>query len=799
MKRLLTGFICSLFVCFSLAGSVRAQTPAPNPGGYEPPVSCNPSMNEPGSTTVPEPFCPAGGSVFTVPFVAPEGFGDWQFDPGNPQCAIWASAIGDAFAHIKNVCNRTYRDGEYIVQKSNEKHLVYQVTGSAIMFMEDTTWANGERCQDTGNPAMQRPNGIKTINTNVACGGDSLSSGSNTAFNYSPSEHEQNILSPQATQCTNNHAGAISAGNRLVYYGPARCGDWQGNVITTVALPGTAGAGEVMFYCEGKGLCAWYQNIDWSTTSPSQWTAQTDICEGFGITPKGCYVDHYVVNEPMKLSFADRLKLTIQAAIGNALNLHFDIGVLDPQDNFNTDDLSRHARWLDITHKVVSDADHKPLIDNDRINHPSSIQSVICYTDPATGESKRIESKTPIVTDGHPWIAPMEDGVEGLSAYTARTEKPLENGRYRFNDEYLEILGAHPECPERDAGAQPPPMVLPAHGVNTYSGSEGAGSPSVIEVIGFSILNFVGNLLDPILLDADLIPAQACSNCPKLHDYTVEFSDSRLPKEFTEINFAEHGEQTNTFVKPDGNTDTKKTRNEYTREDLSRAICVECSTIPYDIQVQRGITGPDYCGACKADVSTKLGSVDYPVGTNTNTPSSLNYTIPFTNTSCTITQAAVDAGIAYYSGASYGSSTRANMTRVQNGESQWEMINRMAQERGTNPLFALTLWLEETAAGAIGSAGMGCAPGINPSGGSWSATEIQVRCLGTVVNADTVKNAANPFLSFMCRYSGETGWQSGSCGEFVNNPNFVRNVRKFYELLTNATPNLPDECRLVSN
>lgn len=829
MKRFLTGFIFSLFFCVFLAEPVRAQTPEPNPGGYEPLQSCMPNINS-GEVTIPPPYCPLGGSVNTVPFVAPDGHGTWEYNSAAPDCAIWASAIGDSGSWINAVCNRTYRDGDYIIQKSQDKHLTYQITGGAIMFLEDTTWANGETCQETGSRAMQRMTNIKFVDTNLTCitddtseaSGVTRSSGSNAAYNYEPPGHEQFTLSP-ATACTNNHAGSIGAGNKLVYYGPGRCGDWSGNIITLANLPGTAGAGEVTFFCEGVGLCAWYQHIDWSTTSPSQWTAATDVCAGFGMTPKGCYVDKYVVNEPMELALIDRLKLSIQESLlGRALNLNFDIGVLDPQDDYNTDDLTPQAHWLRDVFKITSHADVKPRIDEDKISHKSSLQSVICYTDPATNESKRIESKTPIIVGGHPWMAKLEDGVEGLSTYIARTEKPLEDGRYKFNDDFDEILGAHPECPERNSGAQPPVMVLPAVGVNSYTGTGGSSSQSIIEVIGMQITDAILSLFrnSPFLLTADLIPAQHMSNVWREHEQMKEFSHAKLAKEFQDKAVESNGQQTNRFLKPDGREDVKGTRNEFTYEDRINAICVECSVIPYDIQVKRRITGPDYCGACKADLPAlqqpqptltprkppipselsqcstemagKLQTTSPEGGGDGGPPGSLSgFTIAYRDPSCALP---ADSGpkIADLAVRWLAATGATEQFIRKNVEENWMKVQDAAIANNWNPAFVIMLWIEESAAGGAQTWQMGCLWGWDTSGEAVKMSQDADACSEAYCLFSHPVAPPDDLQKFMCSYN------TGVCKTLSPGDSwgFANNIRFAYPLVARDIGNLPAHCQL---
>lgn len=122
---------------------------------------------------------------------------------------------------------------------------------------------------------------------------------------------------------------------------------------------------------------------------------------------------------------------------------------------------------------------------------------------------------------------------------------------------------------------------------------------------------------------------------------------------------------------------------------------------------------------------------------------------------------------------------RAERIRVTN------LVRERAVELGISPHFALTLWVEETGASALGVAGLGCLgfrdgmatpTGEMPFDGSvdnmLAHMDEQIRCLATYVEDFP------DFLDFMCTYSGEVGYPN--CTGFTNNPNFPRNICLFY-------------------
>ncbi len=109
-----------------------------------------------------------------------------------------------------------------------------------------------------------------------------------------------------------------------------------------------------------------------------------------------------------------------------------------------------------------------------------------------------------------------------------------------------------------------------------------------------------------------------------------------------------------------------------------------------------------------------------------------------------------------------------------------------------NPLFALTLWIEETAAsGATAGPGFGCVyrrydAARMPTGGSREAITAQIECLQSYTDP---RNAQTPdFLGFMCRYSGEKRDSNDHCTSFDNNPNFINGVEFWYRFLSQGQP-----------
>ncbi len=70
----------------------------------------------------------------------------------------------------------------------------------------------------------------------------------------------------------------VTSTNKMIFQGKAKCNGQDFNMVAML-ITGGAGTDEVNMYCEGKGLCAFYQKLDFSRTEnqPKNWTGK-DIC-----------------------------------------------------------------------------------------------------------------------------------------------------------------------------------------------------------------------------------------------------------------------------------------------------------------------------------------------------------------------------------------------------------------------------------------------------------------------------------------------------------------------------------------
>jgi len=146
----------------------------------------------------------------------------------------------------------------------------------------------------------------------------------------------------------------------------------------------------------------------------------------------------------------------------------------------------------------------------------------------------------------------------------------------------------------------------------------------------------------------------------------------------------------------------------------------------------------------------------------------LDYTIPFRDTSVRPADNAKE---------------RVAQTWPNAKMAYWEHIIKASVDNGWNPAFVLTLWIEETGGsttvlasnggagvcrGACSLGHLGCAPRQNQT------IDQSLSCLFNNFSQFTNEQ----FAQFMQRYSGEV-----ELGVFINNPNFVKNVKIWYSNL----------------
>lgn len=145
------------------------------------------------------------------------------------------------------------------------------------------------------------------------------------------------------------------------------------------------------------------------------------------------------------------------------------------------------------------------------------------------------------------------------------------------------------------------------------------------------------------------------------------------------------------------------------------------------------------------------------------TTSSLNYIIPFRDFSVLVPD---------------GTKERIkNEFPLAKVNENFDVIVRESKNNKWNPMFVLALWMEESGAQSASSYSdaLGCAPG-QPT----TDINISLKCLFN--NFPISRYSDEKFADFMCVYGGD-GFHTAPCVFNVENPDFPKNIKKFYSLL----------------
>lgn len=211
-----------------------------------------------------------------------------------PRCdgscpVVGSSSVGIGFAHIGNVSNYVeWVTGDVFKQHSNDIHFLYQNSGGLIKFMQDTIWGSANDsffyCADNGARAMYRVYdqsgswGRAILRDTMSCGEVYTSSG------YIKAYEKQDIVETQydapLRECSVPGQSDIMTTNsvQVIFQGTAVCNSLDPIDVLVTANIGGAGAGEVLVYCKGYGLCAWYGGVDFEEYPPTDWDESTDVC-----------------------------------------------------------------------------------------------------------------------------------------------------------------------------------------------------------------------------------------------------------------------------------------------------------------------------------------------------------------------------------------------------------------------------------------------------------------------------------------------------------------------------------------
>lgn len=215
-----------------------------------------------------------------------------------------SSSVTLTNSYIGNVTNEVIDLGNgYIKQKSNDIFFIYRRNADgSVSLLQDTIWGGGPAggfftCDGTSDEAFYRVYngdtgawGNQQYPASASCNApfsnnSKLGTFKKVGSNYNindPATPDSELLVPDSAleACTVSGQTGITVSNssRLIFQGAAVCNGVPFDMIAMQNVSG-AGAGEVNMYCKGKGLCAFYQTMDFSVDAnkPANWVGK-DLC-----------------------------------------------------------------------------------------------------------------------------------------------------------------------------------------------------------------------------------------------------------------------------------------------------------------------------------------------------------------------------------------------------------------------------------------------------------------------------------------------------------------------------------------
>lgn len=183
------------------------------------------------------------------------------------------------------------------------------------------------------------------------------------------------------------------------------------------------------------------------------------------------------------------------------------------------------------------------------------------------------------------------------------------------------------------------------------------------------------------------------------------------------------------------------------------------------------ITEPDgYSGTPK----TSLQIVAYD-----GTP----YSVPYRNPNCEVTENLIQKAYkkmeSYYP--SYFSKTRLLK--------EWKTVQEKAKRYNFNPIFVISLWIEESAAGgATQATQLGCDYRFNKDGTASRMSSSASICDEMLCMFNLRPAHPQNFVSFACQYQFGSRYYNVNTQTCQDKPNFVKTLSFWYEMLSEGQP-----------
>ncbi len=494
-----------------------------------------------------------------------------------------------------------------------------------------------------------------------------------------------------------------------------------------------------------------------------------------------------------------------KTSVSNTYSLPFSTGntqidaflgrLFHPPQQVNIPKMDDYAIWMENSLQALLPQQMKENVVRDTKPRKVSMSYRYCACNSQTGQCTETTSEQPIITDPDPAINSLVTGSVTLNSMYGTGEKTQnDQGKYDYN--YVtELIGPAEKC-----GADSKGDLQDSKTVNTNApGSTGGGLFSTI--LGwFSGGSDKGNVTvtKTESINGDQYARAMCSaggNCTDkdLADLPGAERNKLKPGGVMDTFIPQSVKAKETEGKTESTTTDKNLVYQKTKAVQTKSDQAKCLLYPATLHAKYGLR----CSTKMEEPITPTDCDSYfktpVIDADAKTPGSssggpLGFNIPFRNPSCVFGD---KQAVADYASAWVGGNAQASEAVLK----YFDTIVKYAKEYNWSPAYIMTLWIEETAAGAIGAQEMGCLFRHNLTyENGWKKLEQ---------NSDTCEQLAcvldyphrESFQNFICSYSGES---SIDCSVTAENPCHAVNIYNAYRHLTERA-GLPAGCEVTGS
>jgi|GEM_PF-2089391 len=462
------------------------------------------------------------------------------------------------------------------------------------------------------------------------------------------------------------------------------------------------------------------------------------------------------------------------------------VDALNPNmTNFKIPKLEGIASWLTQTTRFMGAKQIQDKVKEHSDNLYISGQAQRCISIPALNiQYNQVGQvyKTSLVG----YIPDLITSTEQLTMYTARNSESLVGGVYNLDGPSYEVNPTPPPCDIEGLGTTQNPTEVPM-------------------AQGFNLGDWIQQALQKFTVSSTLASKQQFPEGERISclfnqctTKNVDLAYIGNPKEEEKTKnsggiadgFRQIFMDTTKGEPPNGQQQNFTGTNNYETKQMENAAdLIKCSLLPPQQQAKMGLTGK--CGgfvtasAPSEDCEEMLKNMTFDPakysGFGTSNDATLGFSIPMHNTGCKISNisAVADFAAQWINGRPEANTARANVLKY------YETIETYAIKAGWNPAFLVALWIEETAAGGLPGAQMGCVYDFGKSGTADPSVCGQIACLANYV-------PRNSTYDFLCSYGGAanaSGSKIGCTTFYINAANdnrcFPSNIRGSYQEVVN--------------